>query len=96
MARNQNQTAPATANADGTTAAAEKPKRVNGPRSVFIVFKPGTTSEQIAAVRDVIGEVTMSRNTVFKKIELASQSGEAVTPFMTFTVKVDPKGGDDE
>ena len=91
MARSPNTQTAATTNADGSPAAA-KPKRVVGPRNVFIVFKPGTTSEQIAAVREAIGEVTMSRNTVFNQVQQASLKGEAVTPFMTFTVKVDPRG----
>lgn len=75
-----------------TPGAKDKAKRVLGPRTVYVMFKPGTPQEVVQAAREGIQTLTMNGRVILEKMG----SGEAIPPFLKYTVEVKERSGSDE
>lgn len=70
---------PAAAN----VANAKKSRRPSGPRTLYVILKPGT---DVAAVREMISKVTFNGRTVLNDM------GDAPPAVLRFTVDVEKRG----
>jgi hypothetical protein len=72
--------------------AKEKAKRVLGPRTVYVMFKPGTAPEIVAAAREHIQTLTMNGRVILDRMG----TGETIPPFLKYTVEVKERQSGDE
>jgi tripartite-type tricarboxylate transporter receptor subunit TctC len=84
MARRSSTPAAPTVDAEGNPIAPVARKQ--GPRTVYVVFKPDTDKEVIQAFQAALQEVSISRNAVFAAVQKASMDGK-ITPFVSYQVK---------
>jgi hypothetical protein len=56
------------------------------------MFKPGTPQEVVQAAREGIQTLTMNGRVILEKMG----SGEAIPPFLKYTVEVKERSGSDE
>ena len=75
---------PAKANADGTP----KVTRPVGPKTLYIIFAPGTDAGVVSAAKEAIAEVTMNSRALIRSLQ-----GGSVAPFLTYTIEVEKRGG---
>jgi hypothetical protein len=68
-------------------AAGDKPKRVVGPKTAFLIFKPDTPQEVVDAAKEHIDTLTMSGQALVRSLK-----GGKPRAFLQYTVQVDEKG----
>jgi hypothetical protein len=69
----------------------KKAVRPVGPKSLFLIFKPGTDPAFVREVSDAIGEVTMNGRALIRAL-----SGGQASPFLTYKVEAEKRGGSKE
>ena len=73
---------PAKANADGTPAV----KREVGPKTLFLIFKPGTDPAFVDGVKNSMAAVTMNSRALIKNLQ-----GGNPAPFLSFVVEAEKR-----
>ena len=65
----------------------KKVARPVGPKSLFLIFKPGTDPAFVQQVSASIGEVTMNGRALIRAL-----SGGQTAPFLTYKVEAEKRG----
>lgn len=72
-----------TVNADGTPAV----KREVGPKTLYLIFAPGTDPDFVNTVKSSMAAVTMNSRALIKNLQ-----GGNPAPFLSFTVEAEKRG----
>ncbi len=75
---------PAKTNVDGTPAKAARPV---GPKTLFLIFNPGTDPALVDAFKANLASVTMNGRSLIKALQ-----GGTPSPFLSYTVQAEKRG----